>query len=147
MKFTAQHGLDGRTFTIHLPRELGESVSELSKKSAEKHNGYLTFYIELPHKPRTTGPGSQSAHLHGHLKQLAEHYGTLSLEEMKQLMKWDNITWPRKRVRIHGREVEIPISEADADTKVESDAIEWCHQRASEEGITLIEGVLEEMSE
>jgi hypothetical protein len=33
----------------------------------------------------------------------------------------------------------VPISEADADTVAESALIEWCHFKASDMGIVLIE--------
>jgi hypothetical protein len=90
-------------------------------------------------RPRSTGPGSQSAHLHGHLQTIARHYGTVSMEDVKQLMKWDCIEWPRKMVRVGSASLLEPISESEADTVAESAAIEWCHVKATEEGIMLVE--------
>lgn len=125
--------------SLRFDRHFKEPLERLLQRATEKHNGYLALRLDLPHKPRTTGPFSQSHALHGYLKQLAEAYGTLSLEEMKQLMKYDCIEWPRKQIKLGGRVVEVPISESDADTVAESKAISWCHMRASELGLTLRE--------
>ena len=95
-------------------------------------------HIEIV-RPRSTGRGSQSAHLHGHLQTIARHYGTVSMEDVKQLMKWDCIEWPRKMVRVGSASLFVPIGERDADTVAESAAIEWCHVKAAEEGIILVE--------
>lgn len=84
--------------------------------------------------PRTTGPGSQCNHLHGHLQQLAEHTGH-SMGEIKDAMKADLATWPHEE--IFGR--MVPVSEADVDTAVEASAIAWTHMRASELGVVLRE--------
>jgi len=86
------------------------------------------------YRARTTGPGSQSAHLHGHLQQLAEHTGH-SMGEIKDAMKADLATWPHEE--IFGR--MVPVSEADVDTAVEASAIAWTHMRASELGVVLRE--------
>lgn len=89
-------------------------------------------------RPRTTGPRSQSAHLHGHLQVIAAETG-YTMGEMKQVMKEDMPTWPTKAVRFRGREYVVAVSEADVDTETESAAIEWCHQQACELGIVLRE--------
>jgi hypothetical protein len=93
-------------------------------------------------KPRTTGPFSQSAHLHGHLQQIGKELG-YSLNEIKAVMKEDCIDWPRHQVVFHGKVYMVPDSEADATTITESAAIEWCHVRAAELGIELIESTQE----
>ena len=87
------------------------------------------------YRARTTGPGSQCNHLHGHLQQLAEFTG-YGMSEIKDVMKADLACWPH--VERMGR--MVAVSEADVDTGVEAQAIEWCHQKSSELGIILREG-------
>jgi len=91
------------------------------------------------YKARTTGPRSGSAHLHGHFRQIAEFMGEYSLEAVKAYAKEDCPEWPRVDVTIGGKTRMVPISEADADTVAESALIEWCHFKASDMGIVLIE--------
>jgi len=86
------------------------------------------------YRARTTGPGSQSAHLHGHLQQLAEFTG-FSMSELKEAMKADLPNWPVVERLGH----MVHVSEADVDTMVESAAIEWLHVKASELGVALRE--------
>jgi hypothetical protein len=87
------------------------------------------------YRARTTGPGSQSAHLHGHLQQIAEHAG-YSMGEVKEAMKEDLASWPVVERFGH----MIHASEADVDTMVESEAVDWTHQKAAFLGIILREG-------
>lgn len=92
----------------------------------------------LTRRPRTTGPESQSNHLHGHLQLLAQETG-YTMTEMKQVMKEDCPFWPQKAVRVGTRVQTVYLSEADATVDVEAMAIEWCHMRAAELGIVLKE--------
>ena len=85
--------------------------------------------------PRTKGPGSQSAHLHGHLQQIAKHIGCY-MGELKEAMKYDLPDWPMKFVLQH----KVAASEADVNTFIESQAITWCHVKAAELGVVLREG-------
>ena len=89
--------------------------------------------------PRTTGKFSQSAHLHGHLQQLARHYGIISMHDMKQLMKWDCIEWPWKEIVKNGIPVYAAFSESEVNKDQESKAIEWCHHHAAQRGVRLVE--------
>lgn len=86
------------------------------------------------YRARTTGPGSQSAHLHGHLQQLAEHTGH-SMGELKQIIKSETTSWPTHEILGH----LVYASEADVDSATESEAIERCHVIASDLGIVLRE--------
>lgn len=90
-------------------------------------------------RPRSTGRHSQSAHLHGHLRQIADHCG-YHLSELKELLKEDLVAWPTIVVSV-GRKTKhnVPCSEAEVSSVVESAAIDWCHQRAAELRIALIE--------
>lgn len=91
-------------------------------------------------RPRSTGPHSQCAHLHGHLQQLAQHCG-YSLGEMKDVLKADCPFWPHREIKV-GKSIPrmVPISETDMNSADEAQAIEWCHMRADELGVTLREG-------
>jgi hypothetical protein len=91
-------------------------------------------------RPRTVGKFSQSAHLHGHLQQIARHTG-YTLGEIKEVMKEDMVDWPRHEVKLGGVIRLVPISEADADTVSEAAAIEWTHVKAAELGVRLVEAV------
>jgi len=93
---------------------------------------------ELTVRPRSTGKYSQSAHLHGHLQQLARHTG-YTLGEIKEVMKEDCEGWPHHEVVLGGVVRLVPISEADATSVDESAAIEWTHRRAAEMGVRLVE--------
>ena len=113
-------------------------ADEVVSTCLKKHGGFCKVTLAPPFKPRTFGPGSQSAHLHGHLQQLAVHFG-YTLGEMKEIMKHDVPEWPW--VKVMARRAWIrPESEANVSTVVESKAIEWTHLIAAEEGITLQEG-------
>lgn len=92
----------------------------------------------LTSRPRTSGPKSQSNHLHGHLQVLAQETG-YTMNEMKQVMKEDCPFWPQKIIQVGKTKQTVYISEAEATVEVEAMAIEWCHQRAAELGIVLRE--------
>jgi hypothetical protein len=115
------------------------AVDRIVEKCHAKHGGYVKVSVDVPSKPRTFGPGSQSAHLHGHLQQLAVHFG-YTLGEMKDVMKGDVAEWPREERKFGKRRILRPVSEATVSTVVESRAIEWCHLIAAEEGLVLVEG-------
>ena len=123
---------------LKIPAFAEPSVSVLVEKCLQRHGGYITARLETPKKPRTTGPRSQSAHLHGHLQSLALFTG-YSMEEVKAVMKRDMPEWPVNIVKI-GKVTHYDYgSEADADTVLEAKAIEWCHMRAAEINCPLVE--------
>jgi hypothetical protein len=124
---------------LQVPPAFIESLRQVVKRCEGKHNGFCRLSIDRPSKPRTFGPGSQSAHLHGHLQQLAVHFG-YTLGEMKEIMKDDVPEWPTEERKLGKRRVLRPVSEATVSTVVESKAIEWCHMVAGEEGLVLVEG-------
>lgn len=128
-KLTYKQGV----LTVFLPPAIHDMFSrKLAVQEPEKYK--LVFDVERKKKPRTTGPKSQQAHLHGHLSQIADYTGYY-LSEVKEAMKEDIPEWPRKTVMGH----TIYMSEADADTVLESKAIEWCHVKAAFLGIILKE--------
>ena len=130
--------LSDRLLSIRLPAFAVASVALLIAKCRQRHGGFVALRLETPRKPRTTGPGSQSNHLHGHLQQLAEHTG-YTMGEIKDVMKADLPGWPSHTVMLGARAHRVYMSEADADTVLEASAIEWTHMRAAEMGIVLLE--------
>jgi hypothetical protein len=107
---------------------------------------YYCLTATKPHKPRTTGPNSQSHHFHGHCRQIAEYTGhevdEIKMELKRRAMKrgypalTDELGNPIHS-RLDGR--VLPLSEADADTTQESYLIEEAHALAADLSIRLIE--------
>ena len=128
---------DGDLLVV-IPPAFRESARAVVNKCILNHSGFCRISLERPSKPRTTGRGSQSAHLHGHLQQLAIHFG-YDLAEMKLIMKDCVPEWPVEE-RKFGKTVKLrPVSESTVSTIVEAAAIEWTHRIAAEEGIVLVE--------
>lgn len=99
----------------------------------------LRVRVDKWKKPRSTGPRSQSNHLHGHLSQLAIYY-SYTMSEMKEIMKDDVPEWPVENRILGHRVVVRPVSEALVSSSVANKAIEWCHMIAAEEKVILKEG-------
>jgi hypothetical protein len=98
--------------------------------------------ISKPHRPRTTGPRSQSAHFHGHVKDIAtQSAGKYSPAQVKQIMKGLSMMegFPSITGKFKNRRFRIPISEADASTIDEKLLIDITHQFADENNFWLIE--------
>lgn len=130
--------MDGDLLVV-IPPAFRDAALRVVEKCIQHHSGFCRISLDRPSKPRTFGPGSQSAHLHGHLKQLAIHFG-YDLAEMKLIMKDCVPEWPVEE-RKFGKTVKLrPVSEATVSTVVESAGIEWCHRIAAEEGLVLVEG-------
>jgi hypothetical protein len=118
----------------------------LIERIVQRHNGFGKLVLDVPFKPRSSGPkkqgpddlGYQSNHLHGHLSQLAEWFG-MTMSEIKLAMKYDVPDWPMQTKRLGKSVIVFPDSEARVSMAVESRAIEWTHKIAAEEGITLKE--------
>ena len=119
--------------TLKVPRDLRpETEAALSSLVS----GYASINIAKPHKPRTTGEGSQSHHFHGHCGSIALAL-CLPPDMVKQALKIMAIDdgYPGQVVG----NVKVPMSEADADTVQETILIETAHRFAAEHGIQLIE--------
>lgn len=127
---------NGNTLVIRLPdTTITYLVGRLLEKS---RGGRLSLKLGKWYKPRTTGPDSQSAHLHGHLQQLAMETGH-TMQELKEFMKADLPQWPTHVIKLNGKTQIIYESEAAVNTAIEAAAIEWCHIQAADLGIRLIE--------
>jgi len=137
---------NGAELHAEIPQAFRVAVQMMQERCRQHKNGYIKLVLDVPFRPRTYGPkkmkpedpGYQSNHLHGHLAQLAIHFG-YTKQEMKEIMKDDVPEWPMEKRRI-GKRVKLrPSSEADVSVEVESKAIEWCHMIAGEEEIELVE--------
>lgn len=121
------------TLSLRFPHD-GE-IDVLVGKSHKTRNGYLSFDINLPRKPRSTGENSQNHHLWGHAEQIGEHLG-YDRREMLYLIAEMTPGWPMAEFRGH----LIPRSEALIDSETSAKAIETAHRIAAENGIRLREG-------
>lgn len=113
-------------------------LGKLFRKGAKERGDFYRVTIDFPGKPRTTGEGSQSAHFHGHIRQIAFETGN-TFDDVKQAIKIraaEDMKYPCSVIL--GK--TIPQSEADATTEEESILIEMAHLVAAENGIILTEG-------
>ena len=124
--------------TVMLPVATMEPAERLVSRCKEKHGDYIHITMDTPRKPRSTGPGSQCSHLHGHLQQLAQALG-LTMTEVKDFMKRDCPWWPSHEITIGKRTERVYMSESDVESATEAKAISWCHQAALDCGIILRE--------
>lgn len=133
------------TIAIIPPRDKKLELNQVYALSDKKHGGYVTVTIETPRKPRTTGEGSQSHHLNGHVQQIAAETGN-PFEVVKMEIKHRAISmgYPilykpdgTPRTDLWGR--VMGISEADSSTSECALLIETAHRLAAELGIFLQE--------
>jgi hypothetical protein len=59
---------------VHIPKPLvlKDAINILIERAAKKTAGYLYLRLDLPRRPRTTGPRSQNNRFYGHCEDLAE---------------------------------------------------------------------------
>ncbi|MCK9570955.1 hypothetical protein M0R72_18545 [Candidatus Pacearchaeota archaeon] len=126
-----------RVYGCTIPQEFWPSFQVVADKSLKSRGGYLSLTIDLPKRPRSTGPGSASNHLHGHCQQLTMVFD-MSIDRVKMYIKIRaalEMGYPAEM--ING--IAIPQSEALATVEEESKLIEMAHIVASERGVALIE--------
>jgi hypothetical protein len=133
--FTCRHNAIG---SLNLPPWCLEQWATMCARSDKHHGGFVTIALTLPRRPRTTGPGSQSAHFHGHCQTIAEETGA-GFDAVKAHMKrlavdrgYPFDTLPDGSI--------APKSEADASVEDAVLLIETTHQFADEYSIRLVEG-------
>jgi hypothetical protein len=127
----------GRDIILTLGERMPEFIM-LAEKSKKTRGGYLSFDIDLPRRPRSTGVKSQNHHLGGHVEQLAMA-ARVSISTMKTYIKTRAaLEFGYRTETIDGQ--VYPISEADASVEECSSLIEICHIVASEKGFSLYEG-------
>ena len=114
-----------------------ENIRRELKKCRDRFNDYVLITMQPPKKPRSTGPGSQSHHLNGHIQQIANQTG-LSFELVKYCIKMlavEEMDYPHAVVDGH----VWPQSEADCSSGECALLIEAAHVWAARHGIKLEE--------
>lgn len=124
-------------YSATIPREFRPGMEQTTAKALKTRGGYLSLTIDLPKRPRSTGPGSASAHMHGHCQQLSMAMG-VPFETAKMYVKIRaaiELGYPSDMVK----GVVLPQSEALATVEDETKLIDMTHIIASEYGLALIE--------
>jgi len=112
-------------------------IGALIAKSRKTRGGFLSFDINLPKRPRSTGPGSANHHLNGHAQQLSMAMG-VPFETAKMYIKIRaaiEMGYPAETIK----GVTLPQSEALASVEECIMLIEMAHIIASEIPVSLIE--------
>jgi hypothetical protein len=120
-----------------IPKSYEADFLNLEQNPTISKTGQVHVKIAKPHKPRSTGPGSQNHHLNGHIQQIAMHTGDY-FDDVKLHIKRIAVSmgYPHK-TNTWGE--MVPISERDATTDDCSLLIEAAHLVASELDIHLRE--------
>lgn len=132
MTYEATGRIADDLLVIQLP--LGDKRKELAEL-LEK--GAVSITIDRPHKPRTTGFGSQNHHLNGHIIQICNEtgndYDTVK-SEIKRIAV-EVMSYPYENMAGH----ILPKRERDCDTRECAKLIEAAHWLAGDLGIELRE--------
>ena len=110
----------------------------LVARARERKIDRFRVTVDFPHKPKSTGPGSQNNHFHGHCRQFALWHGN-SVTAIKEWVKReasDRMGYPEEMLPDL---TTMPRGVAEASSADVSLLIECVHILAAEEGITLIE--------
>jgi len=112
---------------------------------AKKHNNYVAVTFSTPHRPRSTGPHSQSAHFNGHCQTISEETGQ-PMEDVRKYVKARAVSRGYPMLTdINGSPIldlwgnVQGASEADASVEECKLLIEEVHQLASEIDCVLVE--------
>lgn len=114
-----------------------ENIRRELKKCRDRFGDYVLITMQAPKKPRSTGPGSQSHHLNGHVQQIADRTG-LAFDLVKYCIKMlavEEMDYPHAVVDGH----VWPQSEADCSSGECALLIEAAHVWAARHGIELEE--------
>lgn len=118
--------------------EAVEILNVICRRAQDKDKGLVKVTVQNVQKPRSTGPGSQSAHFNGHVRQIAHHNGD-DFEHLKYQIKEQAITkgWP---YHYNNKGEQVPESETEVSSTEISYGIEQCHEVAAFLGLRLVEG-------
>jgi len=123
--------------TIKLPAFAEDAWLSLAGRLKKKRVSQVYLRLGYPRKPRTTGDGSQSHHLNGHVQQIAEYTGD-GFDEVKMHVKREAIAMGYPFHTNSFGEV-VPESEANASTVECGYLIDTAHRIASDLGVRLKE--------
>ena len=132
MTYTTTGRIADEYLVLQLPK--GEIRSEIV---ALVEKGAVSITIDKPHRPRTTGIGSQNHHLNGHIIQICNEtgndYDTVK-SEIKRIAV-EVMSYPYENMAGH----ILPKRERDCDTRECAKLIEAAHWLAGDLGIELRE--------
>lgn len=139
IKITLKRLNEKGRIAFEAPREadLQEALRNVLRLCQDKYNDYVSVTFRPPYKPRTTGKGSQSHHLNGHIAQICNVTGN-DHETIKYCVKMiavEQMGYPFETVAGH----IIPKRESDCDTEECAKLIEASHMLAAQIGIILRE--------
>ena len=124
-------------FEVPQEPELKDALVRVLSACKEKYNDYVSVAFRPPYKPRTTGKGSQSHHLNGHIAQICNVTGN-DHETIKYCVKMiavEQLNYPFNTVCGH----VVPKPERECDTEECAKLIEASHMLAAQIGIILRE--------
>ncbi len=139
VKMTLKRVFEKGRLCFELPREpeLLEATKSLLSVCREKKSDFVNVTLDVPHKPRTTGPNSQNHHLNGHILQICNVTGN-DYESIKYCVKMtavEQLGYPFVTVAGH----ILPKRERDCNTEECAKLIEAVHFLAANLGIVLEE--------
>ncbi len=124
-------------FEIPTEPELQAALRNVLRLCQDKYHDYVSVTFRPPYKPRTTGKGSQSHHLNGHIAQICNVTGN-DHETIKYCVKMiavEQLNYPFETVCGH----VVPKPERECDTEECAKLIEASHMLAAQLGIILRE--------
>ncbi len=124
-------------YSATIPQEFRPSMELVTAKALKSRGGYLSQTVDLPRRPRSTGPGSANHHLNGHAQQLSMAMG-VPFDTAKMYIKIRaaiEMGYPAETIK----GVTLPQSEALASVEECIMLIEMAHIVASEIPVSLIE--------
>jgi hypothetical protein len=143
-KFHATLKISGNGFRI--PDNLREWYNVILDECRNKNNGYASVTISRPRRIRSTGKGSQSHHLNGHIQQISAETGQ-PFADIKKYLKHEAITYGYPIMYNDKNEPLLDLwgeeqgtSETEASVEECALLIEEAHKLAAEHGIRLEEG-------
>ena len=124
-------------FEVPTEPELQAALRNVLRLCQDKYHDYVSVTFRPPYKPRTTGKGSQSHHLNGHIAQICNVTGN-DHETIKYCVKMiavEQLNYPFETVCGH----VVPKPERECDTEECAKLIEASHMLAAQLGIILRE--------
>jgi len=146
LKVTCKVLLKNDKLSLIIPESYQEYKKQLLEYCVEKRGGFISLSLSPPKRPRSTGKGSQSHHLNGHVQQIATLTGQ-PFDDIKKYIKEHAIDRGFPILEDENGTMILDmwgnkqgISEADCTIEECKYLIEESHQLAAELDIKLEEG-------
>ena len=93
----------------------GECIKRELRRCRDRHNDYVLVTIQPPKRPRTTGEGSQSHHLNGHIMQICNETGNDydSVKDAVKMLAVETMGYPYRTI---GGQT-VPLRERESSTE------------------------------